>query len=166
MITIATAIFTAYVAVAIKLFGIPESLSNTYYLYQRLEDSLKRLFPAMMSTMVVLMLPSWLDIAENSNYQFLAFIACSGILFVGFAPAFKDYETEKRVHTISAIIAAVASLAWICLATPFWWFIPLVSVAVIYLAFKTKTLGKCLVFWLEMIAFYSTFIAIITYYLC
>lgn len=166
MITIATAIFTAYNVVAIKLFGIPESLSNTYYLYQGIDDGLKRLFPAMMFTMVVLMLPGWLDIAEDSSYQFLAFLACSGILFVGFAPAFKDYQTESHVHTSAAIISAIASLLWICLVTPFWWFIPLVSAIVIYSAIKTQTLEKSLVFWLEIIAFYSTFSAIITYYLC
>ena len=161
-IIIATVIFVAYDALAIVLFGIPESLSNTYYLYKE-KCNKGWLFCLMMYLVVALMMPAWITTSEGNNFQFLAFLAPASIAFVGTAPRFKDFDLENKVHTYSAYIAAACSLLWVMLVTPYW------RVMLIWLGFIalasifTSSYKTCYVYWLEQVAFGSTFTAAIMY---
>ena len=161
-IIIATVIFVAYNAVAIVLFGIPESLSNTYYLWKE-KNGKGWLFCLMMYLVVALMMPAWISLSEGSNFQFLAFLAPASIMFVGTAPRFKNGDLENRVHTYSAYIAAACSLLWVALVTPYWW-VMLIWLGFIALAsIFTSSYKTCLVYWLEMVAFGATFTSTIMY---
>ena len=161
-IIVATAIYVAYNAFSLAIFGVPESLSNTYYLYKEKWNK-GWLFCLMMYLVVALMMPAWISLSEGSNFQFLAFLAPASIAFVGTAPRFKDSQLESRVHTVSAIIAAACSLLWVALVTPYWW------VMLIWLGFiagasvLTSSYKTCLVYWLEQVAFGSTFTTAIIY---
>lgn len=161
-IIIATVIFVAYNAVAIAIFGIPESLSNTYYLYKE-KCNKGWLFCLMMYLVVALMMPAWISLSEGSNFQFLAFLAPASIAFVGTAPRFKDGDLENKVHTVSAIIAAACSLLWVVLVTPYWYSIPIYAGLYISKAVLTKSIKTSYVYWLEQIAFCSTFTSAILY---
>jgi len=161
-IIIATTIFVAYNAVAITFFGIPESLSNTYYLYREKYNK-GWLFCLMMYAVVALMMPAWISLSEGSNFQFLAFLAPASIMFVGTAPRFKDSQLESRVHTVSAIIAAVCSLLWVALVTPYWYIILIWFGFIALASIFTSSYKTCLVYWLEMVAFGSTFTTAIIY---
>lgn len=160
-IIIATTIFVAYNAVAIAIFGIPESLSNTYYLYKEKYNK-GWLFPLMMYAVVALMMPAWITLSEGSNFQFLAFLAPASIAFVGTSPRFKDGDLENKVHTYSAYLAAACSLLWVGLVTPYWWVILIWLGLISGVLTITKTYS-CLIYWLETIAFGSTFTAAIMY---
>lgn len=161
-IIIATTIFVAYNAVAIAFFGIPESLSMTYYLYKE-KCNKGWLFCLMMYAVVALMMPAWITMSEGSNFQFLAFLAPAAIAFVGTAPAFLSSDIENKVHSIAALIAAACSLLWVILVTPYWWTI-LVFLGLVALgAFLTKTYKISYVYWLEMVAFGATFTSTIMY---
>lgn len=161
-IIVATCIYVAYNAISLALFGIPESMSNTYYLWK--ERSNKGwLLPLMMYAVVALMMPAWITMSEGSDFQFLAFLAPAAIAFVGTAPRFKDTELENKVHSISAVIAAACSLAWVALVTPYWWMI-LIWLGLIALAsIMTSTYKTALVYWLEQVAFGATFTSAIIY---
>lgn len=161
-IIVATCIYVAYNAISLALFGIPESLSNTYYLYK--EKSNKGwLFPLMMYAVVALMMPAWITLSEGSDFQFLAFLAPSAIAFVGTAPAFKSDDLENVVHSTAAIVAAICSLAWVAVITPYWYMI-LVWLGFIALAsILTSSYKTCLVYWLEQVAFGATFTSAILY---
>lgn len=161
-IIVATCIYVAYNAISLALFGVPESLSNTYYLWK--ERSNKGwLFPLMMYAVVALMMPAWITMSEGSDFQFLAFLAPSAIAFVGTAPAFKSDDLENVVHTTAAIVAAICSLAWVAVITPYWWMI-LVWLGLIALAaILTSSYKTCLVYWLEQVAFGATFTSAIIY---
>ena len=161
-IIVATCIYVAYNAISLVLFGIPESLSNTYYLWK--ERSNKGwLFPLMMYAVVALMMPAWITLSEGSDFQFLAFLAPSAIAFVGTAPAFKSDDLESVVHSTAAIVAAICSLAWVAVITPYWWMI-LVWFGFIALAsILTSSYKSCLVYWLEQVAFGATFTSAILY---
>lgn len=161
-IIIATVIFVAYDAVAIVLFGIPESLSNTYYLYKEKYNK-GWLFCLMMYAVVALMMPAWISLSEGSNFQFLSFLAPAGILFVGSAPAFLSSDLENMVHQVSAYLAAAFSLAWIVLVTPYWWIILVWVGIIIALSFFTKSVKISYIYWLEMVAFGATFTSTIIY---
>ena len=158
----ATAIYLAYNAICVALFSIPESLSNTYYLWRE-KNGKGWLFCLMMYAVVALMMPAWISLSEGSNFQFLAFLAPASIAFVGTAPKFKDSQLESRVHTVSAIIAAACSLLWVALVTPYWWVMLIWLGFIALAAILTSSYKTAYTYWLETIAFGSTFTAAIMY---
>jgi hypothetical protein len=101
--------------------------------------------------------------SEGSNFQFLSFLAPVGLLFVGTAPKFKDSMMENRVHSVSAIVAAVCSLLWVGLVTPYWWTILVWLGIEAAFAVFTKTWKSGLVYRLETVAFGATFTSTIIY---
>ena len=58
---IAASIYLLYNAVAIGIFGIPPSLSETYYLYKD-KWNIGFVFPIMMYLVVGFMMPAWLTL--------------------------------------------------------------------------------------------------------
>lgn len=161
-IIIAAVIYVAYNTISLVYFDVPESLSNTYYLYKE-KCGKGWLFCLMMLLVVALMMPAWIGLSEGSDWQFLAFLAPASIMFVGLAPKFKDYDMENKVHSISAVIAAVCSLAWVAIVTPFWWTILLCLALVALAAVFTSSYKTAYVYWLETVAFFSTFASAIMY---
>ena len=158
----ATCIYVAYNTISLALFGVPESLSNTYYLWKE-RNGRGYVFCLMMYIVVALMMPAWISLSEGSNFQFLAFLAPASIAFVGAAPRFKDTELENKVHSISAVIAAACSLAWVALVTPYWWMI-LICLGLFALeSILTSSYKTALVYWLEQVAFGATFTSAILY---
>ena len=161
-IIIATIVYVAYNAISLANFGIPQSLSMTYYLWKQ-KANMGYLFCLMMYAVVALMMPAWISMSEGSDYQFLAFLAPAAIAFVGTAPAFLCSELENRVHSVSAVVAAVCSLAWVILVTPYWWIILVWLGLVAIAAILTSSYKTALVYWLETIAFGATFTSTIIY---
>lgn len=161
-IIVAAVIYTVYNILALSLFGIPKSLSMTYYLYKE-KFNKGFVFPVMMFTVVAFMMPAWLTMSEGSDFQFLAFLAPASIAFVGAAPAFKSSSLENSVHQISAYFAAACSILWIILVTPYWYYI-LVWFGYVGLAsIFTSSYKSSLIYWLETIAFGATFTSAIMY---
>jgi hypothetical protein len=85
------------------------------------------------------------------------------IAFVGTAPKFKDDKLEGNVHSISAVIAAACSLAWVALVTPYWWTILIWFGYLAMISIFTSSYKTAYVYWLEQVAFGATFTASITY---
>jgi hypothetical protein len=151
--------------VALFLFGVPKSLSMTYYLFKERQNGLKVLFPAMIALLCILLIPCWLELSDGSNFQFLAFLAPAALMFVGFTPAFNDADMYKTIHNIAAYTCAVFAMLWIILVTPFWYIILIVLGVIAVAAVLTKTWKTCYIYWLEMVAFISLFISILVYYI-
>lgn len=158
-------LFFIYNVVALLLFGVPKSLSMTYYLFKERSNVLKCLFPAMMTMLTILLMPCWIQMSEGSPFQFTAFLSAAGILFVGSAPAFLDSSLENMVHQVSAYLCAAFAMLWIILVTPYWYVILIVLGIVSAVAIVTKTWKTSYIYWLEMVAFVSTFISIVAYYI-
>lgn len=89
-----------------KTRGIPESLSDTYYI---LGDK-GYLFQLVISIIAIILFPTWLFVS-NEHYQFLPFIGCSSLLFVASAPSFK-LKLDGIVHYTSASLCCTASIIW------------------------------------------------------
>lgn len=143
-------LFSAYLAYILFRFGIPKSLSMTYYLLGK-----KRLlFIAMMFCVPFLLFIPMIDFA-GPNVQFLAFLSPASILFVGAAPCFME-EEQGKVHVGAAVLAAVCGLAW-TVAVGCWDLIVLSILICIFLAVITKSLKRGLMWWMEMVAFLSVF---------
>ena len=157
-------LYLVYNYAAISLFGVPESLSATYYLYQSKKNWLKILFPVTMILLACLLMPAWLEITVGNNFQFLSFFAAGSIMFTGAAPAFQNSVMEFKVHSISALISALCAVLWIIFGSGMWYFIPIWLAVISVIAFLTKTFKTSKVFWLETAAFLATFTSIIAYF--
>ena len=161
---IAFFIYLIYNGVTLKLFGVPKSLSMTFYLLQEKKNWTRIFFPIMMVGMAFLLLPAWLEISVGSLFQFLAFLTVTGIIFVGAVPTFKSSDLENTVHMTSAIVAAIFAILWVILVSKLWWTIVLWIATLGLTMWLTKTIKSSYIYWLETIAFMSTFTSIIAYY--
>ena len=96
-----------YLAYSVKVMeGIPESLSATYYGLK--EDGW--LFQALCIGMAFGLLPMWIE-ACSGEYEYLSFLACGGLGFVGIAPSFK-LKLEGMIHYTAAAICCVSAVLW------------------------------------------------------
>lgn len=161
----AFALYLCYNFAALSLFGAPKSLSNTFYLFQERKPWQRFLCPIMMVGVAFLLLPAWLEISAASPLMFMAFFAAGGILFTGAAPAFNSSKLENNVHTVSAIFATTFALLWVIFVAKLWWFIIVWFVLIALISLLTNTWKTSYVYWLETVAFMSTFTAIIAFFL-
>lgn len=157
-------IYALYNAVALKVFGVPKSLSMTYYLFYEKKKWMRLFFPLMMFVISALLLPSWLEISNGTNLQFMSFLTAGGIMFTGAAPAFKSSDLEEKVHTYSAAFAALFALLWVAFAANLWYFIIVWFIFCAFCSVWTNTYKKSYIYWLETVAFMSTYSSIIAYY--
>ena len=151
---IGVGLFVAYVVTAVCLWGVPASLSQTFYLLDGKPKGY--IFTAAMWAVCFLIAPLWLSVSEDA-LAFSAFFAIGGLMLVGAAPMFK--ETDRRWHEAFAIVCAAFALLWQFLNGQYW---EAVAFLVVFFALAkvTKTMRVCRTFWLEMVAFASTFLSI------
>lgn len=104
VITITTICYLCYSAWVTG--GVPESLSATYYWLK--EDGW--LFQALCIGMAFGLLPMWIE-ACCGEYEYLPFLACGGLGFVGVAPSFK-LKLEGMMHYTAAAVCCVSAVLW------------------------------------------------------
>lgn len=154
LILLSLAIILTYVGVMVKRNGIPYSISDTYYSLEH-----KIWFGFSMIGTAALLMPSILD-RTPENYQFLAFLMCAGLCFVGAAPNFRQ-GLDRPIHIIATTIAALSSQIWIALTCPWLLFVWLAWFLYIGVRMKQVWNGnlwnsfrECKpLFWAEVIAF-------------
>ena len=108
-------IIAAYLAATIFVFGgIPQSISNTYYMWRT--RGVKFLFTFIMWIVGILTIIYWLNrcTGQYSAYQFLPFLSVSGMCFVGAACAFKETLT-RATHFAAAGVWAASAIAFFAL---------------------------------------------------
>ena len=151
-----TALLTASFVILLSYIlyaGVAESLSATYYKVKK-----PYLFQLALGLAGFLMMIYLLDVTAGKWYQFLSFFATSALIFVAFAPDYKQM-LEGKVHVAAAMVSAVASLALIVLMG--YWYVPVLP----FLA-SVFIIRKCgnKTYWLEMVCFASIFITAILEY--
>lgn len=140
MTTALLTLVLAYIAyVCYRQKGFPESLSATYYLLGE---------KGWLSQLVFILtgiglLPSWINESKES-IQFLAFLSCGGLMFVGSAPMFR-LPLQGAVHYISAVVCCVSAVLWAILSG----YYPIV-VCSAFLGFMGYVRWKQPMWWLEM----------------
>lgn len=133
---ISAVIISVYLIGYIRNFGIPTSISDTYYKTDR-----KWLFPVILGLSIATALIPMLN-CTPVDYQFLSFLTLAGIMFVATAPAFKE-EIEGKVHFGSAVLAGICAMAWlICMSGVPW--IAIIGIVIALFKWKRK------VFWIEV----------------
>lgn len=110
-------LLTIYIMYAVRMCGVPWSLSDTYYQLKK-RNRPAWLFQMAMIIPAMLLMPVWID-RSTDDLQFLAFLSCGGLMFVGSAPLFKE-EFQGRVHYTGTVIAGLATILWVCLSGMWW----------------------------------------------
>lgn len=99
-----------YVLYILLKYGVPHSLSQTYYILGKYGW----IFSVVLILSVGFITPQLLEL----DYSYLAFISIAGVLFVAFAPNFMSDKLVDDVHVHSARIALIASQIWVYLHSP------------------------------------------------
>ena len=149
------------VAVCIK-FGIPTTLSESYYFIYK-----KYLFTLVLWLSGFLLLPPIMEMTGGDT-QIIPFLSIIGIMIVGAAPRYK--EQERTLHIVGATMAGFFSQLWIILYAYPWtlltWAILIIWAIGILIESKLVEWSEELdkrkwFFWAEMLAFINLYLNII-----
>ena len=147
LLIISMSIFWLYLTGIILYRGIPDSISDSYYVIGE-DKLLSSLFTWFCWIVSITLLPYWID----SGGGFLSFLACGALGFVGTAPMFKS--RERDIHFGSAIVCFSSAYLWLLLNDLTLFF---VSLAVLGLF----SFAKKRVFWWEVTAFTTIYLSLI-----
>lgn len=163
----------------VRKFGIPNSISETYYLLQE-ENKSGILFTLSLWGIAIPLMPVFIEASNLEYTQCLAWIPCSALCFVATAPEFKK-GLDRTIHICATVICALCSQAWVAIYHPyllFLWFIPVIGIGLkvinnikknnkdrenanhpIY--WERPLFFRCnQLFWVEITAFTITYIAL------
>lgn len=140
------------IALYSRNMGRPTMISEIYYGTGR-----SLLLPCLLVALALSFLPTMLDLGGQ---QWLAFLTCMGLAFVGASPAYLS-QGERPVHKGAAILAAVAGTLWCLTMEPC-----VVAVAAIMAIIATLTDRRCWLFWCEVCAMSSVAVTVVLKTLC
>ena len=133
--------------------GTAESLSATYYKVKK-----PYLFQVALGLTGFLMMIYLFDVTAGRWYQFLSFFVILALIFVAFAPDYKNM-LEGKVHVGAAMTSAIAVLALIVLMG--YWYVPILPALTAF--FIIKRYGNK-TYWLEMVCFSSIYLTALLEY--
>ena len=145
-VALSCAIMSLYLTAYILNWGIPCSISDTYY-----QTARKWLFPACTAAAGALALVPLLNITPE-RYQFVSFLIVASILFVAAAPAFKE-ELTHYVHYGAASVLGLSATAWLILSTG----VPYIAIIGIIIAIIDR---RHFLFWVEVGLLYNLYISL------
>lgn len=150
MMWISLIIMLSYLGLVLIRFGIPKSISETYYLLGKMGW----LFQVTLFSVAFLVVPTLIDMSSEGT-RFLAFLACAGLAFVGAAPLFKR-KLDGKVHYISASICCIGLVLWQVFNAC--WVVPLICFVAILppMLFDGKRM-----WWLEIATIVSAYVSLI-----
>ena len=164
---LAICIFIIYNAAFSSIFGLPASLSATFYVLNEKRPNLGWLFSAMMWVVCGLLIVPWIEVTLAISYwseyfTILPFASIVSLLFVATAPNFRDGGLPLEVHMTCAKASGVFAILWVLIVC--WKIMYVVPIWILLcgaIAYLTNTAKSSSDWWTEMIAFGSTFTAIL-----
>ena len=135
------------IALYSRNMGRPTMISEIYYGMGR-----SLLLPCLLVALALSFLPTMLDLGGQ---QWLAFLTCMGLAFVGAAPAYLS-QGDRSVHNGAAILSAVAGTLWCMTMEPC-----VVAVAALMAIIATLTDRRCWLFWCEVCAMSSVAVTVV-----
>lgn len=142
--------FITYTVIVALFFKFLPSISDSHYKIKEYTNA--PVFTLFCWLTAFPLLIYWIEYSKN-DWNFLPFIACGALMFVGASPAFKNYELERKVHSISAVICLVSSYAWSLFFGSMYLGISflILSIPLYFIISKNK------IYWIEIIAFVNIY---------
>ncbi len=154
LITIAAVLLIAYTVALCANNGIPRSLSASVFFMPKKGAWL---WTAVIAAVVFALATVLIGTAQRA--QFLAFLACAGLLFVAGCPLVKDKrDMAYRVRLVAAVICAVSAMGLVACNRPLLLLLWLPWVGVFVWKTKGVSTWPTQTFWAEMMCFVITFI--------
>lgn len=148
-------LFISYLSFTYFLFGITPSISETFY---RLKDLHRRF----LFWDICILFPMWAGftaitalLCTDGNIWIT--IAATGLLIVGAAPYFKDI-LNKLLHYLGAVTALICTLCYTLFHLHDYG-LTIMSIAALIGIIVTKDKNSSWMYWVEIIAFVSFFVA-------
>ncbi|MDR1557290.1 MAG: hypothetical protein LBS88_09730 [Tannerellaceae bacterium] len=151
---ISAIVFIVYLVFIIAMFGIPASVSDSFYSLNAKKKDLGYLFTLWCYLTGIPAIALMLSQSDGRWFQMFGFFAGGALCFVGTAPLFKD--RERRIHSVSAFACAIAALLWIVFSG--YWRIP--AALLLPAVFALVKWKKQRVFWAEIWIFVSTYLTL------
>lgn len=151
----------AYTLYCLYRYGIPESLSQTYYMIEW-----KPAWTLAIFVSAFLSLPAAME-QTPSEIKLIPFLGIFGLLLVGAAPRVRDYE--RVIHISGAIMTGIFSQLWVALYGDPWlfvgWVIPvLIGVACLkgpWSEIMERLDRWCFVFWCELTCYLTFYVSLL-----
>ena len=174
---VSLSIFVIYMIDILIKFGVPESISESAYLYGRNGKISIKFYIALIAVMIPLLV-FWLHITTGQEYQFTVFLSCAALGFVAATGNFRDKgDIAGIIHVVSVFIGVVCSQIWALLSVKYYW-IPAIFCALIASTIGIKIKGaqrtksgtlvrkaNSVIFFNEVAIFLLVYASILVYYL-
>ena len=164
--SIAIGIFVVYNIVLCCMYGIPQSLSHTFY-YLEEHGHWGWWFTFMMWIVNLMLIYPWFminnGICDWTIYLcFLPLLTNISLLVSSYAANARENATLRTIHLVGARVAAVTGVLWVCICCwKIMWLFAAWALLLGAIAHLTKTAKFGRDFWIEWLAFGPVFTAII-----
>jgi hypothetical protein len=142
-------VFVSYISFIWMNYGVLESVSSSWY---KLSINRKPLFTVYCWGFMIPGLAIGLEISTGSPYQFLMFLAGSGIMFVGAAPNYA-FGLPRKVHNTGAFIRIASAYLFMLIEFTYLWPVTLAFLVPILILLPTSKFVKNRIWWIELLAF-------------
>lgn len=136
---IAITILASYVIMTCLIYGIPKSLSQSWFSIAH-----RWIFSVVMIVVSGLLFLTFMDLLPV-KWQWIGFLCSAGGMMIGFSPNLDD-EMEHSAHMIGAALLGMASQALVFMLCPLALSLWAFALPAIFL------FSECKVFWIEMCA--------------
>lgn len=160
LLIVSVTLFIAYLALLFKIDRSPESISDSFYIFNKHRRGLGHIFTLWCFTIMLLVAPQMFEASNGRWFQFIGLFTTAGLGFVGAAPYFKDHE--KILHTVAAVLCAFGGFLWMTLMG--YALIPIILILVVVFLnvfkFLKGVIPDDIVLWLELAIFFAMFITL------
>ncbi|MCQ2310518.1 MAG: hypothetical protein MJZ64_02055 [Paludibacteraceae bacterium] len=158
-------IFSVYNICVLAKYGIPNTLSLTYYWFKRTCSSKGLLFPILLCLICAITIPIWIYVDCQLQFDFscvwMVYATWFALMIVCLTARYNKTKKRWKIHYSAAIASAIFTLSWIIIKANFIvYYTAIVLILALWAAYLTKTIRTHIIYWLELSAFYSIFITL------
>lgn len=160
MTSIDILLMLVYILIIILAYGVPNSLSESYYL---LPKKMRFIFTVVMLYHSLFLMISVFPTINDIYTLILISISAFGLILVGMMPSFKD-KYQKILHFFGALLAGGTSLVWMIIMG--YWYIPMITYLIFFFISAIFYHFRKMTFFIEMGAFLPMYIIIMILKIC
>lgn len=151
-----------FIAWSIALWGIPESYSALAAKWtERCPINHFHVWSLVTIAAALFIVPPMIDVATGDPLQCLGFFAPLYLVAVGCTPTWESSRREHVIHSVAAGICAACALAWMLFVLGLVVVVVICAAGATIAAVNTRTLGRCVTFWLEVVMFVSVYVSLL-----